>query len=193
MARRPSGRTVAKKAASAKTAPSKPGKNPAAKKTATCHGASAAASRRKWISAGRPGIPNPIDIHVGARVRLRRTILGMSQEKLGEALGLTFQQVQKYERGTNRIGASRLFDLSRVLDVPIDFFYDDMPPEVADQSPRLRAGLSPIPPIPYRESDPMARRETLELVRAYYKVKNPTVRKRIFDLCRAMAHADDEE
>src|SRR5215210_645465 len=71
--------------------------------------------------------PSPIDVHVGGRVRLRRTLLGMSQEKLGEALGLTFQQVQKYERGVNRIGASRLFDLARVLDVPIGFFFDDMP------------------------------------------------------------------
>src|SRR3954463_9950619 len=71
--------------------------------------------------------PSPIDVHVGGRVRLRRTLLGMSQEKLGDALGLTFQQVQKYERGVNRIGASRLFDLSRVLDVPIGFFFDDMP------------------------------------------------------------------
>ncbi|MCR9221828.1 MAG: helix-turn-helix domain-containing protein [Alphaproteobacteria bacterium] len=145
------------------------------------------------MSAGRPGVPNPIDIHVGGRVRLRRTILGMSQEKLGELLGLTFQQVQKYERGANRIGASRLYDLSRVLDVPIPFFYEDMPPEVAGQSPRLRAGLSDAPPEPYREADPMARRETLELIRAYYKVKDVSVRKRILDLCKAMAHADDSE
>src|ERR1700759_1086976 len=72
------------------------------------------------------GKPNPVDVHVGSRVRLRRTLLGMSQEKLGEAIGLTFQQVQKYERGANRIGASRLFDLSRVLDVPVSFFFDDM-------------------------------------------------------------------
>src|SRR5919112_1074553 len=71
--------------------------------------------------------PSPIDVHVGGRVRLRRTLMGMSQERLGEALGLTFQQVQKYERGVNRIGASRLFDLARVLDVPIGFFFDDMP------------------------------------------------------------------
>src|ERR1700731_4074916 len=72
--------------------------------------------------------PNPIDVHVGTRVRLRRTLLGMSQEKLGDALGLTFQQVQKYERGANRIGASRLYDLSRVLDVPVSFFFDDIVP-----------------------------------------------------------------
>src|SRR5471032_288819 len=72
--------------------------------------------------------PNPTDVHVGARVRLRRTLLGMSQEKLGDAIGLTFQQVQKYERGANRVGASRLYDLSRVLDVPVSFFFDDMAP-----------------------------------------------------------------
>ena len=75
----------------------------------------------------RESRPSPIDVHVGTRIRLRRTLLGMSQERLGEALGLTFQQVQKYERGVNRVGASRLFDLSRVLDVPISFFFDDMP------------------------------------------------------------------
>ena len=73
-----------------------------------------------------PGIPNPVDIHVGSRVRLRRTLLGLSQEKLGEAVGLTFQQIQKYERGANRIGASRLFEFSRILDVPVSFFFDDM-------------------------------------------------------------------
>ena len=75
--------------------------------------------------------PNPVDIHVGSRVRLRRTLLGMSQKKLGNALGLTFQQIQKYERGANRIGSSRLFLLSRILDVPVSFFFDDMAPEVA--------------------------------------------------------------
>src|SRR5579872_1601759 len=70
------------------------------------------------------GKPNPVDAHVGTRVRMRRTLLGMSQEKLGDSLGLTFQQVQKYERGANRVGASRLFELSRVLDVPVSFFFD---------------------------------------------------------------------
>src|SRR6201995_1970339 len=76
--------------------------------------------------------PSPIDVHVGSRIRLRRTLMGLSQERLGEALGLTFQQVQKYERGVNRVGASRLFDLSRVLDVPISFFFDDMPEPLAN-------------------------------------------------------------
>ncbi len=75
--------------------------------------------------------PNPIDIHVGKRLRLRRTLLGMSQERLGELLGLTFQQVQKYERGANRIGSSRLFELGQILDVPVSFFFDDLPDEAA--------------------------------------------------------------
>lgn len=181
-------------AANATTANASAAKKTAAKKGSAKRAAAGMSSDRPVrISAGRPGVPNPIDIHVGGRVRLRRTILGMSQEKLGESLGLTFQQVQKYERGSNRIGASRLYDLSRVLDVSIAFFYEDMPAEVAGQSPRLRAGLGEAPPEPYRETDPMARRETLELVRAYYKVKDPTVRKRIFELCKAMAHADDED
>ena len=144
------------------------------------------------IPAGRPGIPNPIDIHVGSRIRLRRTLLGFSQEKLGDAIGLTFQQVQKYERGTNRVGASRLYDLSRVLDVSIQFFYDDMRDDVAEQAPRLRAGLAETPTLNF-EVDPMARRETLELVRAYYKIKDPTVRKRVFELCKAMASPVSEE
>src|ERR687887_971680 len=81
-------------------------------------------------SSGRmasKGFPNPIDVHVGSRIRLRRTLLGMSQERLAEAIGLTFQQVQKYERGANRIGASRLFELAHVLDVPVGFFFEDMP------------------------------------------------------------------
>lgn len=130
------------------------------------------------------GGPNPIDIHVGGRVRLRRTLLGMSQEKLGEAIGLTFQQVQKYERGANRIGASRLFDLCRVLDVPVGFFFDDMPDEVAARSPGQIRGMAEIQAE--FEPDPMAKRETLELVRAYYKISDPKVRKRLFEMTKAL-------
>src|ERR1700733_2217914 len=87
----------------------------------------ASSSQREWRAEEKESRPSPVDMHVGARIRLRRTLMGMSQERLGDALGLTFQQVQKYERGVNRVGASRLFDLSRVLDVPISFFFDDMP------------------------------------------------------------------
>jgi len=145
-------------------------------------------SPRGRRGGGRPktGKPNPIDVHVGSRVRLRRTLLGMSQEKLGEAIGLTFQQVQKYERGANRIGASRLYDLSRVLDVPVSFFFDDMPNELggpppAEQPVSADAGTGGFEP------DPMAKRETLELVRAYYRIQDPQVRKRIFELTKAVA------
>ena len=138
------------------------------------------------------GKPNPIDVHVGARVRLRRTLLGMSQEKLGEAIGLTFQQVQKYERGANRIGASRLFDLSRVLDVPVSFFFDDMTEDVQNQSPRLISGIAGFEETASSyEADPMTKRETLELVRAYYRITDPQVRKRVFELSKALANASE--
>jgi transcriptional regulator with XRE-family HTH domain len=132
--------------------------------------------------------PSPIDVHVGSRLRLRRTLLGMSQERLGEALGLTFQQVQKYERGANRVGASRLFDLSRVLDVPISFFFDDMPEPLAttygSHSTRRTGGFSEQQDNFGDES--MNRRETLELVRAYYRITDPSVRKRVFELIKSL-------
>jgi len=140
----------------------------------------------------REGRPSPIDVHVGSRIRLRRTLLGMSQERLGEALGLTFQQVQKYERGVNRVGASRLFDLSRVLDVPISFFFDDMPDNLANSlgapMSRRATGFSEMPDG--FGDDTLSRRETLELVRAYYRITDPAVRKRVFDLIKSMGPAD---
>ncbi len=126
----------------------------------------------------------PIDGHVGARLRQRRTLSGMNQTKLGEAIGVTFQQVQKYENGANRISASRLFDLSRVLDVPIQFFFDDMPNAVAASSPAQGGGKAKKPPS--YEPDPMAMRETLEFVRAYYKISNPQVRKRLRELAKTI-------
>ncbi len=139
--------------------------------------------------------PSPIDTHVGARIRLRRTLMGMSQERLGEALGLTFQQVQKYERGVNRVGASRLFDLSRVLDVPISFFFDDMPAPLAalhgsHQTTRATGGFAESQDAFGGADDGMNRRETLELVRAYYRITDPAVRKRVFDLVKSMGSAE---
>ncbi len=125
--------------------------------------------------------PNPIDVHVGARLRLRRTLLGLSQEKLGEAVGITFQQLQKYERGSNRISASRLYNLAQVLNVPVSFFFDDMPPSEED----IVKG-APAQPTETDEFESMARRETLELVRAYYRIADPSVRKRTFDLVKAL-------
>jgi transcriptional regulator with XRE-family HTH domain len=140
--------------------------------------------RRRRKSEG----PNPIDVHVGARVRLRRTLLGMSQEKLGDAIGLTFQQVQKYERGANRVGASRLYDLSRVLDVPVSFFFDDIDPGIA-RAAESEPGGTEESAIGRYEPDPMMRRETLELVRAYYRIPDIQIRRRLFDLTKAIANA----
>ena len=127
--------------------------------------------------------PNPIDVQVGSRVRLRRNMLGLSQEKLGEAISLTFQQVQKYERGANRIGASRLHELSRVLDVPVSFFFDDVDPV---RAPAIPGGFSE-PPAEAFESDPLRRRETVELVDAYYAIGDLAVRRRLLELARALA------
>ncbi len=126
--------------------------------------------------------PNPIDIHVGSRVRLRRTLLGMSQDTLGQALGLTFQQVQKYERGVNRIGSSRLYHLSKILDVPIEFFFDDMAPLVKRAMPGMADNAQHV-----FEPDPLVRRETLELVRAYYRISDGRARKRLFEMTKALA------
>lgn len=141
-------------------------------------------SRRR----GRPKVetPNPIDVRVGARLRLRRNMLGLSQEKLGEAIGLTFQQVQKYERGANRIGASRLHELSRVLDVPISFFFDDTDPV---RVPAL--GGFAEPPAEAFESNPLHKRETIELVRAYFAIEDATVRRRLLDLIKVLTVGSD--
>ena len=130
------------------------------------------------------GIPSPVDVHVGARLRVRRTLMGMSQTALGEAIGLTFQQLQKYEKGTNRISASRLFALSWVLDVSVEYFFDDMPTAVAASSPTQGRGRAQKP-VKY-DLDPMAKRETLELVRAYYKMRDPQLRKRLRELTKAL-------
>ncbi len=127
---------------------------------------------------------SPIDVHVGARVRQRRTLLGMNQTILGKALGVTFQQVQKYERGTNRVSASRLYDLSRVLDVSIEHFFKDIPAAVAANPPAKGRGNAKAPPG--YELDPMAKRETLALVRAYYKIENAGIRQRLYQFTKAM-------
>jgi transcriptional regulator with XRE-family HTH domain len=129
---------------------------------------------------------NPMDAHVGTRVRLRRMLLGMSQEKLGECLGLTFQQVQKYEKGINRIGASRLFDLSQVLGVPIQFFYDDGPTVQMDES---APGFSEQPAESY-VVEFLGSRDGLELNKAFVKIADPRVRRSIVELVRSLAGQD---
>lgn len=133
--------------------------------------------------------PNPIDNHVGSRVRLRRMLLGISQEKLGERLGLTFQQVQKYEKGVNRIGASRLFDLSTVLGVPIDFFFQD--------APAAEARVQPAPGFAEGPEDShilefLGTREGLELNKAFARIQDPKSRRAVLELVRALAGIDDD-
>ena len=141
------------------------------------------------LSYGRgTGIPNPVDVHVGARVRMRRSLLGMTQTTLGEAIGLTFQQMQKYEKGTNRISSSRLYDLARTLDVPVESFFDDMPTAVAANSPAQGGDEAKEPPS--YEPDPMATRETLELVRAYYKIEDENIRNELRRLTAALGAAE---
>ncbi len=126
--------------------------------------------------------PNPIDIHVGSRVRLKRTMMGLSQEKLGESLGVTFQQVQKYEKGANRIGASRLQQISAILKTPISFFFEDAP----GYGSQATEGLSE-PSSPEYTIDFLATTEGLQLNRAFAKIKDPKVRKKIIDLVKSLA------
>ena len=131
---------------------------------------------------------NAVDMHVGKRVRLRRTLLGLSQEQLGTELNITFQQVQKYERGANRISASRLWDIGQILDVPINYFFDDMTENTMRSSPRRASRGSELLDLSDEQiKDPMARRETLELVRTYYSIEKPLVRKRISEMVKSIA------
>lgn len=131
---------------------------------------------------------NAIDMHVGKRIRLRRTLLGMSQEQLGSELDITFQQVQKYERGANRVSASRLWDISQIYDSPINYFFDDMSENTMRSSPRrVSRGADDVDLSDEQTKDPMARRETLELVRTYYSIKTPLVRKRVSDMVKSIA------
>jgi transcriptional regulator with XRE-family HTH domain len=133
--------------------------------------------------------PNPIDVHVGSRVRLRRMLLGISQEKLGERLGLTFQQVQKYEKGVNRIGASRLFDLSTVLGVPIAFFYEDAPANEARVQPI--PGFAEAPPADSNILEFLSTREGLELNKAFSRISDAKQRRAVLDLVRSLAGVEE--
>lgn len=140
---------------------------------------------RTPTARGEPtGRTNEVDAYVGKRIRLRRTILGMSQEKLADALGLTFQQVQKYEKGANRVGASRLFDLARVLEVPVGYFFEELTPPAPAFPDFTHADMPTMP-----AADPSLKRETLELMRAYGSIRDPVVRRRVYDLARALADA----
>jgi transcriptional regulator with XRE-family HTH domain len=129
--------------------------------------------------------PNPIDKHVGSRVRMRRVLIGMSQEKLGEALGLTFQQVQKYEKGTNRIGASRLQQISTILGVPVSFFFEGAP-----GGEGTKPGLSDSASSAY-VVDFLSTTEGLQLNKAFVRIKDPKVRRRVVDLVATLGGADE--
>jgi len=129
-------------------------------------------------------VPNPIDKHVGSRVRMRRMMLSMSQEKLGDALHLTFQQVQKYEKGTNRIGASRLQQISHILQVPVSFFFEWAP------TPDGMSSMSEAPSPAY-VADFLSSSDGLALTKAFMRIKHPNVRRRIVDLVESIASEHD--
>lgn len=129
-----------------------------------------------------PKKPNPVDSHVGARVRARRVMVGMSQDKLGESLGLTFQQIQKYEKGMNRIGAGRLWLIAKILGVPVSFFFDGLPADIMDRPKSLVAEE--------RESygaDVFTAPDTVQLAQAFARIKNQAVRKKILDLVKSLS------
>ena len=137
--------------------------------------------------------PNPIDIHVGSRVRLRRMMLGMSQEKLGEHLGITFQQIQKYEKGSNRIGASRLQAIARVLSVPVAFFFEDAPgfaPIAGDQGFDALGGDGGASSVVI---DFLSSRDGLQLNRAFLRITDAKVRRKVVELVRSLAGDEDDE
>ena len=134
---------------------------------------------------------HPVDVHVGVRLRQRRNLVGLSQTKLSESVGLTFQQIQKYENGTNRISSSRLYEFAKVLNVPVSYFFDEMPSKALGRpvSGRGREGFGEAGSPFKQEKDPLIRRETLELVRAYNKIEEERVRDSIFATVKALGES----
>jgi len=138
--------------------------------------------------------PDPVDIHVGARLRLRRNLMGMSQEQLGKACGLTFQQIQKYERGTNRMGSSRLFQFAKLLEVPVSYFFDDVRGDRSAVHPSVgfaEKEQSMLDGQPPTDHELLHRRETLELIRAYYRITDAKTRRKVYELIKSMAAETD--
>lgn len=127
--------------------------------------------------------PHPIDVHVGKRLRLRRSIMGMSQDTIGKAIGVSFQQIQKYERGINRMGSSRLYEFSKLLEVPISYFFE----EFDDPSSNAQPGMAESTPPTFEYEEQLSSRETMEMMRHYYNIPSKEVRKRIFELIKAVA------
>lgn len=132
--------------------------------------------------AGKKKEPNPVDVHVGSRVRLKRIMEGLTQEKLGDELGITFQQVQKYEKGTNRIGSSRLHQIAEILNTPVSFFFEDLQ---GSHEPGLAEGSASSFVVDFLSTS-----EGLQLNRSFMKIKDPQVRKRIVDLVRTLSESD---
>jgi transcriptional regulator with XRE-family HTH domain len=132
--------------------------------------------------------PDPIDRYVGTRIRGRRMGMRLSQTKLGQAIGVTFQQIQKYESGTNRVGASNLYKIAKTLGVDVSFFYDGMTPEAG--SLVGMPGMADSAPMPI-EANPMNSRESFELMHNYFRVADPMVRKRLLQLIRTIAQAGE--
>ncbi len=128
--------------------------------------------------------PDPIDTYVGKRLKQRRNLIGLSQEKLSDQLGITFQQVQKYENGSNRVGASRLFQIGRVLGVPVSFFFEDYKPASITKTLQAAEETAKI------KDDVMTQKETLDLVRAYYAIPNAKVRKKMLDMLKSLSDSN---
>jgi transcriptional regulator with XRE-family HTH domain len=133
---------------------------------------------------------HPVDVHVGKRLRLKRTIMGLSQESIGKAIGVTFQQIQKYERGINRMGASRLYDFAKALNVPVSYFFEGYGDELTADSAVYGMAEGEAPAF---EHESVSSRETMDIMRAYYKIKNPAVRKRIIELIKAVSEEHAEK
>ncbi|MBN8543206.1 MAG: helix-turn-helix transcriptional regulator [Alphaproteobacteria bacterium] len=133
---------------------------------------------------------HPVDVHVGKRLRLKRTIMGLSQESIGKAIGVTFQQIQKYERGINRMGASRLYDFAKTLNVPVSYFFEGFGDELTVDSAVMGMAEGEAPAY---EHEQVSSRETMDIMRAYYKIKNPAVRKRIIELIKAVSEENADK
>lgn len=131
--------------------------------------------------------PNPIDVHVGSRLKLRRTMMGMTQEKLGDALGVSFQQVQKYEKGANRIGASRLQEIARILDVPVSFFFEDAKQAVEPPAARVEFGFAED--VGTFDGPRGSSSEAHALAKAFTRIADARIRRRVIDLVETLADA----
>ena len=146
----------------------------------------ASAEKQKSDKQNKKGRASSIDEYVGAQLRQRRTLMGLSQEKLAEAVGITFQQIQKYENGANRVSAGRLFEFSKILNIPISYFFDNILDEKSSQSPfygmaeESQAGFEP-------QEDLIRKKETIDLIRTYYSVKNEDQRKDLLKMVKTMA------